>query len=269
LQAPQFLYRVEVGSGAAQNGFAALSPYEMASRLSYFLWDSMPDATLMTAADGGQLGTADQLELQARRMFTDPRAHATVANFHRQWLRFEKLNNLVKDTSVFPQWNANVASAMVDSVKKFVEHEFWDEGTLDAFLTDHPVDVNDALASIYGGAPPGSTAMQLVAADPAQRAGVMTQAGLLAGFAHDVYDSPVLRGVFVLDRLLCAAPPPPPANVNLTLPATVTGPMTTRQMFEQTHEQGTCASCHHQIDGIGLASKATTRSAPGAPRTTD
>jgi hypothetical protein len=267
LQAPQFLYRVELGSGAVENGFVTLSSYEMASRLSYFLWDSMPDSTLMTAADASQLGSADQLEQQARRMLSDARAHAAVADFHRQWLRFSKMDNLVKDTKVFPQWSSTVATAMVDSVKKFVEHAFWDEGTLDAFLTDNHVYVNDALAGVYGVPKPGSTTMQLVAVDATQRAGVMTQAGLLAGFAHDVYDSPVLRGVFVLDRMLCAAPSPPPPNVNLTLPATISGPMTTRQMFAQTHEQGTCAACHHQIDGIGFGFESY--DAIGAWRTTD
>jgi hypothetical protein len=267
LQTPQFLYRLQLGTGANQTGLVPLTAYEMASRLSYLFWDSMPDASLMTAADANQLASPDQIEQQARRLLADARAHAAVANFHRQWLRFSKLDNMVKDTRTFPQWSGAMAQAMIDSTKQFVEHAFWDEGTLDAFLTDNHVFVNDALAPVYGLPAPGSTALQLAAADATQRAGIMTQAGLLAGFAHDVYDSPVLRGVFVLDRLLCAAPLPPPPNVNLTLPANINGPMTTRQMFEQTHEQGACASCHHQIDGIGFGFESY--DAIGAWRTTD
>jgi hypothetical protein len=267
LQAPQFLYRLQLGVTDVQNGLVALTQYEMASRLSYLIWNSMPDKALMTAADGNQLSTPDQVEQQARRLLTDPQAHAAVASFHRQWLRFSNMENLVKDTTVFPQWNAAMEQAMVDSVKQFVDHEFWDVGTLDSFFTDNHVYVNDALAPVYGLPAPGSTALTLVAADATQRAGIMTQAGLLAGFAHEVYDSPVLRGVFVLDRLLCAAPPPPPPGVNLSLPATISGPQTTRQMFATGHEQGTCAGCHTRIDGIGFGFESY--DAIGAWRTTD
>jgi hypothetical protein len=267
LQAPQFLYRVQLGGADPQGGFVSLTSYEVASRLSYLLWDTMPDKSLITAADAGQLGTADQVEQQARRLLADPRAHTSVANFHRQWLRFSRLDGMVKDPAAFPEWSAAMDQAMIDSVKRFVEHEFWDMGTLDSFLTDNHVYVNDALAPIYGVPAPGSSALTLVAADANQRAGIMTQAGLLAGFAHEVYDSPVLRGVFVLDRLLCAAPSPPPPGVNLTLPATINGPQTTRQMFEQGHEQGACAGCHKQIDGIGFGFESY--DAIGKWRTTD
>src|SRR5262249_11916246 len=153
-----------------------LTSYEMASRLSYLLWDTMPDKTLMTAADGDLLASADQVEAQARRLLGDPRAHTAVANFHRQWLRFSLLNGMVKDPTAFPQWSAAVDQAMIDSVKQFVEHEFWDQGTLDSFLTDNHVYVNDVLAPVYGVPAPGTSQLTLVAADPMQRAGIMTQA---------------------------------------------------------------------------------------------
>jgi hypothetical protein len=266
LQAPQFLYRVQLGA-AAQGAYVALTSYEMASRLSYLLWDTMPDKTLMAAADGDQLANADQMETQARRLLGDARAHASVANFHRQWLRFSKLDAMVKDPTAFPQWSAAMDQAMIDSAKQFVDHEFWDQGTLDSFLTDNHVYVNDVLAPVYGLPAPGTSQLTLVAADATQRAGIMTQAGLLAGFAHEVFDSPVLRGVFVLDRLLCAAPAPPPPGVNLTLPSTISGPQTTRQMFENGHEQGACAGCHKQIDGIGFGFESY--DAIGKWRTTD
>src|SRR5262249_36632246 len=139
--------------------------------------------------------------------------------------------------------------------------------TLDSFLTDNHVYVNDVLAPVYGVPAPGSTQLTLVAADATQRAGIMTQAGLLAGLRPPGFASPRLRGGFRADPPLCAARSPPPPGVNFTLPSTITGPQTTRQMFENGHEQGACAGCHKQIDGIGFGFESY--DAIGKWRTTD
>lgn len=254
LQSPQFLYRVELG-GAPQNGTAALSGYELASRLSYFFWDTMPDAALITAAANGDLDTQAGVADQARRMLANPRARAAVATFHRQWLRFDKMDAMQKSTSLFPSWNAQVAGSLRESAAMFVDHVFWDMGgSLDALLTDNGSYVNDDIASIYGLPKTGSNTLAWRQTDAKQRSGILTQAGLLAGFAHETTDSPVLRGVFVMDRFFCSPPPPPPPDVNLTVDSGTTGdkPMTTRDRFASTHEQGTCASCHHAIDGFGF-----------------
>jgi Protein of unknown function (DUF1592)/Protein of unknown function (DUF1588)/Protein of unknown function (DUF1595)/Protein of unknown function (DUF1587)/Protein of unknown function (DUF1585) len=269
LQAPQFLYRIELGGPADAVGTSPLDSYELASRLAYLLWNTTPDEPLLAAADAGDLGTAAGIEKQARRLMTDPRAHNAVAEFHRQWLRFSKMQGMMKDHAAFPQFTAALNQAMIDSVARFVDHAFWDEGTLDALLTDNHVFVNDALAPIYGLPKPGGTALQLATADPVQRAGVMTQAGLMAGFAHQLEDSPVLRGVFVLDRLLCDAPPPPPPGVNLTPPVGDPNmpPLTTRQAFALGHEQGSCAACHQAIHGVGFGFESY--DAIGAWRTID
>jgi hypothetical protein len=254
LQAPQFLYRVEIG-GAPKNGTAALSGYELASRLSYFFWDTMPDAELLDAAGSGALDTSAGVAKHARRLLADPRARAAVATFHRQWLRFDKMDAMQKSASLFPSFNAQVAESLRDSAAKFVDHVFWDMGgSLDALLMDNGAYVNDDIASIYGLPKTGASELEWRQTDATRRSGILTQAGLLAGFAHETSDSPVLRGVFVMDRFFCSPPPPPPPSVNLAVPEATNSstPMTTRDRFAQTHEQGTCASCHHTIDGFGF-----------------
>jgi hypothetical protein len=188
-------------------------------------------------------------------LLADPQAHAAVSNLFHQWLRFDKMDRMTKSATLFPTWNEQVAQSLRNSASEFVDHVFWDlNGSLDSLLTDNKTYVDANIAPMYGlSATAGGGDMQLIDTDAKQRSGILTQAGLLAAFAHETTDSPVLRGVFVMDRLLCSAPPPPPASVNLALPETTSGgPMTTRDRFAMTHEQGDCASCHHAIDGFGF-----------------
>jgi hypothetical protein len=255
LQSPYFLYRIETGKPAA-NGVAKLTGYEMASRLSYFFWDNMPDQQLIAAAESGKLETTEGVEDQARRLLDDPQAQPAVANLFRQWLRFDKMDRMEKDAMLFPGWNEGMADSLRASAEKFVERSFWETGSLKSLLTDNSAYVDAAIASIYGVQAPAADGgkQTLVATDASQRSGILTQAGLMAAFAHTTTDSPVLRGVFVLDRLLCSAPPPPPPNVTGSIEEEKPGsaPRTTRERFAQTHEQGDCASCHHVIDGFGF-----------------
>jgi Protein of unknown function (DUF1592)/Protein of unknown function (DUF1588)/Protein of unknown function (DUF1595)/Protein of unknown function (DUF1585)/Protein of unknown function (DUF1587) len=270
LQSPYFLYRVELGTPiAGRANVVQLGGYEMASRLSYLLWNTMPDDALFASAESGELNDPGGLEKQARRMLTDPRAHAALARFHHGWLKFDVMRNLSKDTTVFPAFTPAVATAMQQSAEKFVDGVLFGGGTLTTLLTDSHAWVNDDLAPIYGVPKPGSANLTLVPVDPTQRAGILTNAGLMAGFAHGTADSPVLRGVFVLERLLCAPSPAPPPGVNATPPTAPagSGPKTTRDIFATTHEQGGCAGCHHTIDGIGFGFEHY--DAIGAYRTTD
>jgi hypothetical protein len=260
LQSPTFLYRVELGTpivggagASATTQLVQLTPYEMASRLSFLVWNTMPDEGLFAAAESGSLAAPDGLEAEARRLLADPRAHDAVANFHSQWLELSKINTLVKSADVFPTFTPATATAMRASADKFVDDIFFGDGTLTALLTDPNAWVNDTLAPLYGVPAPGSATLSRVPVDATQRSGILTNVGLLAGFAHETTESPVLRGVFVLDRLICATPPPPPPNVNTAPPAASPGvAQTTRQQFATQHEQGTCAGCHHLIDGVGF-----------------
>jgi hypothetical protein len=269
LQEPDFVYRVEIGTPILGDPTRAqLTPYEIASRLSYLLWNTMPDDALFSAAAANLLATPEGIETQARRLLADPRAHAAVLKFHSEWLRFSSMATLAKDATLFPSFTGNTASSLRASTDRYVDSIFFGEGTLTALLTDTHAFVNDDLASIYGVSAPGGPDLKLVSVDAKQRAGVLTSAGLMAGFAHETSDSPVLRGVWVLDRFMCNEPPPPPKNVNTTLPAAVTGkPLTTRDRFATQHEQGGCAGCHHTIDGVGFAFE--NYDATGAWRTKD
>lgn len=253
LESPAFLYRVELGKvGSAEGDRLPLTGYEVASRLSYLLWDSMPDAALLEAAASGGLDGADGVTTQARRLLADHRAHAAVATFQSQWLRFEKMDNLKKSASLFPNFSDATAASLADSAARYVDYLFWERGTLDAMFTDTKAYVNSTLAPIYGVTVPASTELALVDVNVAQRAGILTQAGLLAGFAHETADAPVLRGVFVLSRLLCNEPPPvPPGVPALPEPQAGDAPMTTRDRLELTHVKPQCIGCHDSIDGIG------------------
>lgn len=261
LQSPGFLYRVELGT-EPREGVRPLSGHELASRLSYFFWDDMPDAELLDAAASGALDDATGLENQARRLLADPRARPAIASLFHQWLRFEKMERMPKSSERFPQWNDQVADALRRGTERFVEHVFWDmNGSLSALLTDTQSFVDEQTAPLYGLSDDvtanlvGQAGLTAVQTNGDQRSGILTQAGLLAAFAHETTDSPVLRGVFVMDRLLCSAPPPPPPGVTgsiLETDQTAGQVLTTRDRIALTHENGECASCHHTIDGIGF-----------------
>lgn len=254
LESPRFLYRVEEGVPiAGQDGVVQLTSYEMASRLSYLLWNTMPDDELFAAAGAGDLDTPEGIEVQARRMLDDPRAREAILRFHSQWLRFDKMAVMTKDAAMFPAFGPETAAALQRSAELYVEEIFFGGGSLDTLLTDHNAFVNDEIAWIYGVPAPGSDEMQWVPVDPTQRAGILTNAGLLASFAHETADSPVLRGMLVLDRFMCVPPPPPPKGVDTTPPEANDGtPMTTRERFATQHEQGSCAGCHQAIHGVGF-----------------
>lgn len=255
LQSPYFVYRLEAGNPQrAQGDLIPLTSYEIASRLSYFLTNSTPDAALTQAADQDALQDPAAVEAQARRLIMDPRAKSAVATFNYQWLKMSKLEGLTKDPRYFPNFTPDVAQALHDATVQFVDYAFWQANSLTAMLTDSHAFVNDALAPIYGLKTTGSKDLKLTALDPIQRAGILTQAGMLASLAGQASDSPVQRGLLVMSKFLCQTPPPPPPGVNTTLPAAdPNAPMTTRQRMEQTHATGSCAACHGPMDAIGFA----------------
>lgn len=256
LLSPHFLYRPEFGAPDPSKPAAApLTGYELASRLSYFLWQTMPDEALFAAAASGALETQAGLESEALRMVDDPRARAAVADFHRQWLELDQIKTMSRDTALFPAFNDTVPAHLHEASARYLDHLFWEsEGTLDELLLAPKAYVNDALAPLYGLPPTGSQDLALVDLDPARRAGFLTQAGPMAGMAHEKFDAPILRGVFVLERLLCSPPPPPPPNVaDIPPPEAGSGPMTTRERIEKTHVAAACKGCHETIDNLGFA----------------
>ena len=256
LQSPQFLYRLEIplegDEPPAEGEYAPLGDYELASRLSYFLWSSMPDDELLAAAEAGSLGSAAEIEDQARRLLSDDRAKDAFLHFHEQWFdlrRLDKASKLPED---------NFDDALRDSAKqeamRFVEHVIFDEnGTLEDLLTSNRTFVDDRLAEIYGVAGPGPGVWAEVELDPTQRAGFMTQVGFLAGHGHPLNPSPVLRGVYSLKDVLCwPLGAPPPVAEAMQIPEG-SPDQTNRETYEALTAAEECQFCHSIINPVGFA----------------
>lgn len=252
LQSPPFVYRWELGPSAAtlEGSVARLGPYEMASRLSYFLWRSMPDQALFDAALANKLATDADVDAQARRMVADPKAQDTVNAFFSEWLSLEQVVDRPKDAMLYPQWNDALKAAMTAETQAFVKNVVFDgDGRLDTLLTANFSFLNQPLAAVYGVTGVTGTATQQKQLNAMQRAGLLTQAGFLTVTGASDGSNPVKRGRKVYERLLCGTLPPPPPNVPPAKPASAGG--TTRERFME-HDQQACAqACHSLMDPIG------------------
>ncbi len=270
LQSPHFLYhRESAGKARLEGGVVRFDGHAMASRLSYFLWTTMPDEALFAAADQGRLQTLGDMDREARRMIADPKFRDTVASFHSQWLGLdEDLYTLPKDTKRFPMWTRALAAAMQREPVEFASHVLGSEGDgrLGTLLTAPFSFVNADLAALYG--IPGAVAgakFQRADLPAAQRAGLLTQAGYLARGATNSQPLPPVRGMNILQGFLCGKVPPPPDDAPSAPPAT--SGVTNRQRFE-THLKNACAAaCHGVIDPLGFAFE--NYDAIGAYRTQD
>ena len=252
LQSPSFLYRLERDSpGGVPGQVAAVGGYELATRLSYFLWGTTPDEALLSAAEAGQFRTAADVATQVKRMMADPRAHASVASFHAEWLELAMLDSAVKDASFGPAF-AKLQPLFREETRRFIEEVVWNgDGRLATLLAAPFTFANADLAVFYGLTGVTGPDFQKVALDSTQRAGVLTQGALLSALAKPDQGSPVQRGKFVREQLLCQSLPPPPDNVNTMLPEPGPG-TTTRQRFEQHSSNPACSGCHRLMDPVGL-----------------
>ena len=256
LQAPQFLYFLEFGGEPVEGvpGVVALTGYELAARLSYFLWDTTPDAALLAAAGAGELDTVEGVEAAAERMLADPKARGAMVNFHRQWLGFDAIERIDPDPATYPMYAPGLKASLRGELERFVSWVLFEgPGTFAALLTARTSEVDAGLAGLYGVAAPAEGAWTGVELDEAQRAGILTRAGFSAATAHAVHPSPVKRGVFVLSRLLCAPPAPPPPGASTELPGeTGEAPTTNRERYARHTARAECAACHTTIDGVGF-----------------
>jgi hypothetical protein len=256
LQSPHFLYRVEFGMpDPVQGDVVQLTPYEIASRLSYLLWATMPDDTLFAAAEEGTLRTSGEIEAQAKRMIEDPRAREAVKNFHRQWLGLAKIDEIAaggKDPTLFPKYKDSLLPLFRTETETFLDQAIFEgNASVDTLFTAPYSMMNKELADFYGikNGPKGE-AFERVELDPTQRSGFVTHAGLLSLYAKPNRSSPVHRGKWVRQSLLCQIPPPPPDNVP---PAPeVDKTKTTREQFAQHTADDNCRSCHTLLDPIGF-----------------
>jgi len=256
LQSPNFLYRVElepVGAGTAGETVVPLDPYELATRLSFFLLSTTPDDELLAAAESGALISPDTLEPQIERLLEDPRLSDTLASFHLQWLELAGLEHLSKDQALFPAFSPELGAAMREETLRFVDHVVRaGDATFDSLLTAPYSFPQGPLLELYGLA---ADALpddgQPVALDPQQRAGLLTQPAFLAAHAHYNQTSPVQRGKVVIRNVLCQQLPDPPPNVN-AIPPDPAPDATTRERLIAHQDDPSCAGCHRRIDGIGF-----------------
>ncbi|WP_437952005.1 DUF1592 domain-containing protein [Sorangium sp. So ce296] len=254
LQSPHFLYRVELSEELDGEQIIPLDGYEVATRLSYLLWNSLPDDALLAAAERGALGSPEGIEAEARRMVDDPKAVSALDDFHRQWLHMSRYADLSKDPALYEGFDASVSSAMLAETQAFIRHVILEmEGDYRTLMTAPVGFVNDKLAPIYG--VEGSFTSELVETplDPASRAGLLTQAGFLASHAFARETSPIHRGVFIQRQILCADLPDPPANINTELPPKQGEIRTTRDQVEAHTSPKACSSCHGLINPPGFA----------------
>lgn len=254
LQAPEFLYHIEKGTAVGDQGLEKLDDYSVASRLSYLIWNSLPDAALLDAASRGELSSAPQVAAQAKRMLADARASSMIRSFFSQWLDVHKLDTTSLDPVTYPSFNAQTPDLLREGLLRRVEHVvFSGQGTLKELLVDRHAWVSPELAQIYGVSHPGGETWQRVQLPQAQRAGLLTDAAWLASRAHAIHPSPVQRGIFVLERMLCEPSYPPPADADTTPPkADPQVANTNRQRYIQHVLDPACAGCHEPIDGIGM-----------------
>lgn len=253
LQSPHFVYRVETSEKARPDGLIPLTGYEVATRLSYVLWNTMPEDKLLDAAGAGELDTPAGVRAYAETMLDDPRGRATVASYHRQLYGYKRYHELYKDPGLFPQWPADMGADLEKESDLFLNHiVFEQEAGLTELLTSTTAFVNDKLAPIYGLNDSFTGEFKQVELDPATRAGFLTRVGFLASYGHGKDPDSILRGVFINRRFICADLPDPPDMV----PPVPPGPDKTNRERIETHTgKGTCgASCHGtMINPAGFA----------------
>jgi hypothetical protein len=252
LQSPKFLYLPEPVPMNAPGKVVGVDGWALASRLSYFFLDTMPDEALFTAAEMGQLASANQVAAQATRLMADPRFRGTLFTFHQEWLQLDTLPTTEKDPMAFPQWTPALRDALGEETRRFVEYVFADgDRRLDTLLSAPFSFLDGTLAAHYGvaGGTPGT--WQRVDLPKDQRAGLLTQAGLMATLAHENRTSFILRGKMVREALFCEAPLMPPADVP---PEPKFDPMASAKARSEAHRKDpACASCHELFDPIGFA----------------
>ncbi|MEX1361611.1 MAG: DUF1592 domain-containing protein [Nannocystaceae bacterium] len=241
LQHPEFLYRVELGSPVPDApGVFRLGDYEIATRLSYFLWGSTPSTALLDLAEAGQLHTPEQIEAAAQMMLEDERARARVARFHALWLGYEQLPHAPP-----------LADAMQAETQALMDRVIFDEGLAwQDLLRAEETFVDATLAEHYGLSNPGPDG-SWVSYGETGRQGLLSHGSFLSAMAKVDDSSPTKRGVLVRTRLMCQVIPPPPPNVNVDDTEPPEG-VCKEEFYRQTHAQGNCAGCHSLMDPIGL-----------------
>jgi hypothetical protein len=253
---PSFLVRVYREPADARPGEAyPLSDIELASRLSFFLWSSIPDEPLLDLAERGELRDPAVWEEQVQRMFMDPRAaDALVSDFAAQWLNLRRVPEVVVDPLQYPHFDANLLEAFRTETELFIASMLReDRGVLELLTADYTY-VNERLARHYGiPGVYGERFRKVTLPNPEQRGGLLGQGSVLSVSSYPDRTSPVLRGKWLLDNILGSPPPPPPANVDTNLQEVGPRPPSIRERLALHRSESLCNSCHGIIDPLGFA----------------
>ena len=268
LQSPEFLYIIVGASGRLDTppseasrsragdapGSSQLDDYEMATRLSYFLYDSMPDEALFTAARERRLHTPEQIEAAARYMLTQPRVLEKLVAFHEQLWQFERFARISPDAATYPMVPDGFVQSVRQATRSFVRDVLRNGGGLTELLTAPYAYADDGLRVLYGTAKTGSARFARVDFDPEQRRGLLMQVGYLASNAYSIRTDPIHRGLFVIRNLLCRTVPDPPPGATTTPPPDTERPIvTTRDEVDLVTGQSFCPTCHTEINAPGFA----------------
>jgi hypothetical protein len=247
LQSPNFLFRLEDTQNPKWKAYAA------AARLSYALFDSMPDDALFAAAARGDLNTPAGVEKQARRMLDDGKARQALDEFVSQWLRFDRVLTATRERRAYPTFTPDTAIAMTQEARRFVSYLVWSDRNFTELFTAPYGFPNGDLARIYGVEPPATDYERVAFPANSDRAGLLGQALFLTLAAKPDDTSPTARGLFVREQFLCqhVADPPPGVNTNLP-PVSEAKPVTNRERMAMHTTEKMCASCHGLIDPIGF-----------------
>lgn len=244
LKSPRFLYR-EFGGGEND-------PYDVASRLSFAMWDSIPDQQLIDAAKNNQLSNREQTLKQAERMLGDMRSRAKLHDFFLRWMKIEHIPDLAKDTSQYPDFNEQIAADLRASLELMIDEIVFSESSdFRQLLLADSIPLNDRLANFYGAELPPSGTFTRSPLDGTKRAGILTHPYLLSSFAYTGESSPIHRGVFISRSLLGRALRPPPEAVS-PLAADVHADLTTRERVALQTQSESCMSCHAMINPLGF-----------------
>ncbi len=253
LVSPQFLFRIE-HDASPENPDAAhpVGEYELASRLSYFLWSSMPDGELFELARGGRLSDPAILQAQTRRMLADEKSARFVENFAGQWLELRNLPLAYRDGDVFPGFDSKMKDAMRDETELYFAAIVNEDRSLLEFLDSEYTFINERLAKLYGIEGVTGDEFRRVSLEGTQRGGILTQASLLTLTGRPTRTSPVLRGKWILENLLGTPPPPPPADVPAFPEDSKKEARSVRERLVQHRADPGCASCHARMDPLGF-----------------
>ena len=254
LVSPEFMFRVELDpEGAAPGSVHRVSDLELASRLSFFLWSSIPDDELLALAERGELKNEAVLEAQVRRMLADPRSQSLVTNFAGQWLFLRNIARIQPDPAAFPNFDDNLRDALRQETELLIESMLREDKSVVELLDADYTFVNERLAEHYGIAGVYGTEFRRVPVSDENRRGLLGHASILTVTSYPNRTAPTIRGKWVLEQLLGTPPPPPPPNVPSLAENEGDDSMTMRERMEEHRINPACAACHRVMDPMGFA----------------